>query len=119
MSELEDRLNAVLSDPQQLQRLTEMASRLMGGLSSGGESPTGTEAASPPPADSSGDGALPAMLSQVMQNLKPGKKSPLLDAMAPYLSEARRSKLERSLHIASGFRLAGSAFKGLGGGNGL
>ena len=119
MSELEDRLSAVLSDPQQLQRLTQMASQLMGGLSPGGEAPASSETAAPPPANASGDGALPNLLSQVMQNMKPGKKSPLLDAMAPYLSEARRAKLERSLHIASGFRLAGGVFRGMGGGNGL
>ena len=119
MSELEDRINAVLSDPQQLQQLTEMASRLMGGLSSGGEASTPAEASSPAATNPLGNTGLPAMLTQVMQNMKPGKKSPLLDAMAPYLNDQRRAKLERSLHIASAARLAGNAFKNMGGGHGL
>lgn len=131
MSELEERLNAVLSDPEQLQRLTQMASQLMGGLSpvetdpdGGGSAPaSGPETApaggSVPAVPNLLGGGLPAMLSQVMQNLKPGKPSPLLDAVSPYLNEARRAKLERSLHIASAARLAGSAFKGMGGANGL
>ena len=127
MSELEERLNAVLSDPEQLQRLTQMASQLMGGLSPAGETPGpgGGSPAAPPdhtPAAAPhplGGGALPAMLARVMQNMKPGKPSPLLDAMAPYLNDTRRAKLERSLRIASAARMAGSAFKGMGGGNGL
>ena len=115
MNELEERLNAVLSDPEQLRQLTQMASQLMGGLAPGGNAADVGDHAPDP----SGDGALPAMLARVMQNMKPGKQSPLLDAMAPYLNEERRAKLERSLRIASAARLAGPVFRGIGGGHGL
>ena len=135
MSELEDRLNAVLSDPQQLQRLTQMASQLMGGLAPGGDASgdagnAGNTANNESPgnnapavteglADLLGGGALPAMLSRVMQNMQPGKKSPLPEALAPYLNDERRAKLERSLRIASAARMATSAFRGMGGAHGL
>ena len=120
MSELEDRLNAVLSDPEQLQRLTQMATQLMGNLAPSGESAgAASEAPVPAPAGVSGDGALPAMIAQVMQHMQSGKPSPLLSAMGPYLNEVRRAKLERSLRIASAARLAGNTFRGMGGFHGL
>ena len=57
MNELEERLNAVLSDPGELERLTKMAGRLLGGGSA--EAPEAeTPPAEPLPAGLTGDFAL-------------------------------------------------------------
>lgn len=119
MSQLEDRLNAVLSDPAELQRLTQMASQLMGNLNAGEAAPPPAE--TPPaqetPASSGFDlSAIASALGPMLQKLNPGKRSPLVDALAPYLDAARREKLERSMRIAGAARLAGGALRGLGGG---
>ena len=113
MSELEDRLQAVLSDPAELDRLTQMASRLMGSL---GDPPP--EKAEDPPEPDSG-GLSPALLSKVMGVLKGKGRAPLLDGVGPYLDEERRHRLERALRLASTARLAGSALEKLGGSDGL
>lgn len=94
MSELEDRLGAVLSDPAQLRRLSEMASRIMGG---GGEPPKETAPAAP--------------------DRNRGKR--LLEALGPYLDEERRGRLQRALHLASTARIAAAALGKTGIGHGL
>ena len=94
MSELEERLGAVLSDPAQLRRLSEMASRLMGG---GSEPPKEAAPAAP--------------------DRDRGKR--LLEALGPYLDEGRRDRLQRSLRLASTARIAAAALGKTGGSRGL
>lgn len=95
MSELENRLSAVLSDPAELRRLSEMASRLMGG---GAPEPPKEEAPKPPAGDR-------------------GKK--LLEALGPYLDEERRGRLKRALRLASTAKLAASVLGRTGGDHGV
>ena len=95
MSELEDRLGAVLSDPAQLRRLSEMASRIMGG---GGGEPSKEAAPAAP-------------------DRNRGKR--LLEALGPYLDEERRGRLQRALHLASTARIAAAALGKTGIGHGL
>ena len=94
MSELEERLGAVLSGPSQLRRLSEMASRLMGG---GGAEPAGE----PAPAHDRDRGRR------------------LLEALGPYLDEERRSRLQRSLRLASTAKIAASALGKTGNSHGV
>ena len=89
MSELEDRLSAVLSDPGELDRLAKMARRLMGG---------GPAEESPPPS------GLPAGAAALLGSLSGNKKPPILDAVGPYLDEGRRERLSRALRLASAAR---------------
>lgn len=103
MSELEDRLSAVLSDPGELARLTQMAQKLMGG----GDAPAETPAPS----------GLPAAVGQLLGG---GRKKPaLLDAVGPYLDAGRRERLSRALRMASMARMAGAALQRMGEENGL
>ena len=64
MSELEDRLNAVLSNPAELSRLSEMARRLMGGAEA-----ESSDAAPAPKQERDVLSALPAMLGQALGGL--------------------------------------------------
>ena len=112
MSELEDRINSVLSDPGQMERITKLAQSLMGaqGTQSGQGSPGGPGDAL---RDPGGDGALPDMeligrIGRLMRaDSAQGKNGQaLLEAMKPYLSEKRRGKMDRAMKIAKLARIA-------------
>ena len=109
MSELEERLNAVLSNPGELDRLAKMARQLMQG-----------DASEPPPKAESDTGpSLPAGAAKLFRELAGGKKPPLLDAVGPYLAPERRERLRRALRLASAARTALPALRELGGFHGL
>ena len=82
MDELEQQLKNILENPGELQRLASMAQGLLGGDTGGG----GGEAP-PSAAPAKGAGAL-------------------IDALAPYLGEKRRSKLRRAASLARAAHLA-------------
>ena len=113
MSELEDRINSVLGDPAQLEKITRLAQSLMGGAR---DSPAGPEnpAAGPQelfsqfgidPETISRVGGLLGMHTQDQTN----NSQALLEAMKPYLSEKRRQKMDKALKIARLARIAGIA----------
>ena len=125
MSGIEEMINNVLSDPEQMKKLTSMAQSIMGGEG-------GTSAGVP-----SAAGGMPD-LSGLFKTLPPGimkaasgflggggtaggaqtgaDKKELLNALSPWLSEKRREKLERSIRLAGFLKLGVSAFFGSGGG---
>lgn len=109
MSELEERLNALLASPEDMNRLAAMASQLMGQIApeGGGEKPS---------APSPGGGAV----QEILKNLGgTGSRTELLRGMRPYLSKARAQRLERALRIASAAKLATAALGQMGGDDGL
>ena len=129
MSELEDRLNAVLSNPEEMSRLADMASKLMGQLA-----PEGGAAA--PPGGGDGSGGLSSLaglsglaglggaglgniLSRVLGGQNGNGKKALADALSPYLSHERAQRLARALRIASAARIAMAAFSEWGRNDGL
>lgn len=99
MGELEDRINSVLSDPEQLAQIRAMAQSLMGGAAEG-------------PAAAAGDpGAEPASLGRLGALLRGGLggknlRLEALEALAPCLGEKRREKLARAMKLARVLRLA-------------
>ena len=110
MGELEERLNALLQNPEDIGRIAQRASRLMGQIAPGeGEK----AAADPPPGVDPGMmGTVGRILSRMNDN---GGKKQLLTGLSPYLAPKRRQRLEKSLRIASAAGLAGAAFSELGG----
>ena len=111
MGELEERLNSILSDPEQMARINRLAQTLMGG--DGGEAPPPSDAGEP---DSALLGKLGALLGQQGGD---HDKQALLEAMKPYLSEKRRSKLDRAMRLTRMAHLAGIAMGELGNGKTL
>ena len=106
MGELEDRLNSILSDPGQMEKIAGLARSLMGG-----ENP----APAPPAPDA---GLLKKLGGLMAQNAQaPGREQALLAAMRPWLSEKRREKMDRALQLARMARIARIAMGELGGGN--
>ena len=98
MSEFEDKLHAILSDPAELERIGRLASELMGG------GPAGEEGG--PPADPTGP---LRRLSGLLGGAGDGDKRALLEALGPYLRPERRARLGRALRLAGMLRLAGAA----------
>ena len=82
MSDFEDSLNSILNDPDKMQSIASMAKSLMGGDAS----------ESVPDIDT---GALKKLMGS-----GDNRDTKLLEAMRPYLSEKRRSKMDRALKIA-------------------
>ena len=106
MGELEDRLNSILSDPGQMEKIAGLARSLMGGENA---------APAPPAPDATLLKKLGGLMAQNAQT--PGREQALLAAMRPWLSERRREKMDRALQLARMARLARLAMGELGGGN--
>ena len=99
MDELQESLNRLLENPEELRRITEMASNLLGG---GEEAP---EAPRPPE------------LSSLLGKLRGGSSDTqkLLQAMKPFLAPERQARLSRAMRAARLASVASAAFTQLGG----
>lgn len=131
MSELEDKLNSLLSDPEELGRVTEMAKGLMdsglgdklsGLFGGGGEENSAVPQETKPAQKTAGsgdmilDGNMLAGLGKMMSAASKGSdKTALLSAMKPYLAEKRRNKMDRAMKIAKIAKIAGAALSERGG----
>lgn len=108
MSEMEDKLGAILSNPQLMQQIMAMAQTLGGGQSQKEEPQKQQKKPEP---ESSG---LPDFDPKMLQNLSgilrqngvDQNQQALLRALSPYLSRDRVGKLERAMRAA---RIAGAA----------
>ena len=109
MSDFEDRLNSILNDPAQMDRIAAMAKSLMGGEGGTAQQPKPTEAFEMPD------------LGRLMASVGIGSgggtdnKRALLEAMKPYLSPHRREKLDRAMKLAKMIGMAETAFGIFGG----
>ena len=128
MGELEERLNAVLNDPEELARVTRLASQLMGTGAPASDGNNGLASALSQLAGSGGDGmnGIASALSQLTGQSggtpdltdalrgivgSTGKSAPLAEALCPYLDEGRAAKLRRALRLSSVAALALRAFR--------
>lgn len=102
MSELEEKLGSILSNPQLMQQIATMAQAI--GQSSPQQAPPQSKA---PPAPALSD---PAMLKSLSEMAQAGRidqeQQELLHALTPFLSQARIGKLERAMRAA---KMAGFA----------
>ena len=102
MSELEEKLGTILSNPQLMQQISAMAQAL-------GQAPPEPPA---PPSVAPQSPTLPdpAMLQKVSGMLQAGRvdqeQQELLHALSPFLSQSRIGKLERAMRAA---KMAGFA----------
>lgn len=103
---MEEKLNAVLANPQLMQQIMTMAQSLSGGQD--GPSPT--------PEPPTFDGLNPELLQGIMTvagkiGTDPNQKA-LLSALRPYLTDSRIGKLERAMRAAKLASLASTALAG-------
>lgn len=126
MSELEDKINGILGDPAQMEKIAGLAKSLMGGGDSGIGPAEKTKSAgggldSLMQSLGGGEGAIdPAMLARLSRALSSGagekkQERALLEAMKPYLSEKRRSKMDKAIKLARLASIARIAMGEMGG----
>ena len=105
MEGMEEKLGAILGNPQMMQQIMALAQSM------GNQAPP----AQPPPAPTGPD---PAMMQQMMAAIQgsgvDAHQRALLTALDPYLTRERISRLERAMRAA---KLAGIAAVFLGGGS--
>lgn len=111
MDELENKLGAILGNPEMMRKIMSLAQSFE----------TKNEPSPPPPQEKNAPGfpeldmGTIAKLSGLMQQAGVDKNQQnLLRALTPYLSQARIQKLERAMRAARMATMAGSIF-----GNGL
>ncbi len=114
------KLEAVLSDPEQMEKLTQMAKGLMGQM--GG--PTPTDGAPAAPADGAplpeGDAKFLSAIGRAFAvNGESSRSTALLLAMRPYMKPEKQEKLDRALQIARMAHIAGAVMRQYEGGHGL
>lgn len=136
MSELEEKLNKILSSPAEMEKIMAIARSLSGSLgaqSSGGNPAAGSAPAGAAPAPdvqgsdlgtiASGlkdiDPKIFRLVTRLVNEYTSGKndKAALLNAIKPYLKEDRRQKIDRAAEIAKLARLAKVALHEFSGGD--
>ena len=108
MDELGDALNRILSDPQQMAAVQNLAAELLGGGGNGAAGAAATVQGKPD---------LAGLLAGLGGG--GGSKAELVQALAPWLKPERAAKLRRAQRLASALRLAGAAWQKLGGADGV
>ncbi len=112
MSELETKLHELLNNPSELEKLTSMASQLMGGSAAGSSADGGS-------ANGGAEGSLLGNLSSLLSGAPPRQpdKTEVLRSIAAYLAPQRREKLEKAIRLAQVARVASFALGERGGEN--
>ena len=103
MSEMEEKMNAVLSNPQLMQQIAAMAQALGGDVNA---PPSEPKEPAPGPNAAFDPRLIQAMTQTMGQTGIDSNQKFLLQALSPYLSSHRVQKLERAMQAA---RLAGAA----------
>ena len=110
MAELDEKLNALLSDPGSMAQIVQMAQQLsatMGG-NAGAAAPSPAQTAAPavpPPAQTPPGGIDPQVVARFLPLLQEYSRSnsqtmQLLYALRPFLKESKQDKVERAARLA-------------------
>ena len=108
MSELEEKLGALLSNPQLMQQISSLV-QAMGQPSQPAPSPPPIPEPSPPEPDFS---QLQGLASLLQSNRTDANQQALLRALSPYLSPWRVGKLERAMRASKMAGLASVLLRG-------
>ena len=111
MAEFDDKLNALLSNPDAMSQIMQLANSLSGDSDTSAPAPAAPE----PPAARTGGSVLSSLSggTELLGKLLPlvqemGRDSNarrLLYALRPYLKEERQEKIERALQLARLFQI--------------
>jgi hypothetical protein len=95
MDDLTGKMQALLSDPESMQQLSELAAMLQGSAEPNGEPP-----APPDPGLGGLDPKLLLRLSELMQTQQtPDQNTALLLALKPYLGERRQYRTDKAIRL--------------------
>lgn len=119
MGELEDKINSILSSPEEMQKIMGLARSISGsvGESTKGDSPNAEKVASPlGDIDPKMFKVMTKILGEYSSSPK-SEKGALLSAMKPYLKDDRRKAVERGIEIARLAKMARLALSEFSGGD--
>jgi len=117
MGEFEDKLNGILNNPQEMEKIMAIARNFMGG--GGSAAPTGAPppvgGGAPPVAGGGLDGLLggldPGLMAKLAKGLAGGVgTAALLQSITPHLKNERQGQLKRAITVAQMVRVARSMF---------
>jgi len=119
MSEFEEKLNSILSSPEEMQKITQLAQSFAGGLSASPAGGAETPASMPAPVLSSLGGLLPdgmdmgsvARMMGMFGSAANSRSYQMLEAIRPHLKEKRQAKIDRAMQMARMAKMAQAAFK--------
>lgn len=111
MAELDEKLNALLSDPNSMAQIMQMAQQLSATMGGGSASPSPPTAAAPPAAPTTQtapslpSGIDPQVVARFLPLLQEYSRSSsqtmqLLYALRPFLKESKQDKVERAARLA-------------------
>lgn len=111
MAELDEKLNALLSDPNSMAQIMQMAQQLSATMGGGSASPSPPTAAAPPAAPTTQTapslpgGIDPHVVARFLPLLQEYSRSSsqtmqLLYALRPFLKESKQDKVERAARLA-------------------
>ena len=107
MSELDEKLNALLSDPGSMAQIMQLAQQLSGSM--GGEGAPQSAPASPPPAAPAPPAPMSSIDPQLIAKFLPliqefsrdnSQTTQLLYALRPFLKDGKQEKVERAAKLA-------------------
>ncbi len=116
MSDFESSLNSILSSPEQMERIMNLARSLSGGEENPPQQAQPSQ--EPQPNLLSGlDPKLLSVLTRLMSDMNgpPGDKAALVQAMRPFLRQERYASLNQALTIAKLARAAKTIMTEMGG----
>lgn len=111
-------LQSVLSDPEQMAKISRMAQGLMDAVPAGESGPEAPPSAAPEPPRGEA-GILSALGRAFAPREEKNRSTALLLAMRPYMRPEKQEKLDRAMKIAKMARIAGAVMGEYGGGHGL
>ena len=122
VSEFEDKVNSILNDPQQMEKIAGLAKSLMGGEAQQGvpeSSGNGMASAFSSLLGGDDNGFDIGKISRILSASAgvDDEKQALLNAIKPYLSEKRQRKMDKAMKIAKLASIAKFAMGEMGDGN--
>lgn len=109
----EDKLNQILSDPDSMAKIMNLAQSLGGPFAAPNGPPDPPPKPPPPPPDDAFVKGILRLMQQAQHTDK--RQEALLCALKPYLAPERQAKIDEALRIAKLSQLAGFALKNYGG----
>lgn len=106
MSELDEKLNALLSDPGSMAQIMQLAQQLSGSMGGDSAQPAAASAAAPPPPPPSPLGGIdPQTIARYLPLLQEltrdtSQTTQLLYALRPFLKDGKQDKVERAARLA-------------------
>lgn len=106
MSELDEKLNALLSNPGSMAQIMQLAQQLSGSMDGTAQPAAAPPPASPPPAQPSPPSGIdPQTIARYLPllqelNRDTSQTTQLLYALRPFLKDGKRDKVERAAKLA-------------------